>query len=625
LPPSWCVGGSSEKAKLGLLLRSFFRTFPAFSLILTSTIRSGNEYLPSIRSLNCCPLWKSDNGKTEDTSATRDNGAGRSESLTEIRTSRLLHSTGAKSKVSQSAEFPTRDGSKLELDKSRRTTLSRIILSSSGPISLPLAQASQSEPNNVSEALQAPTPHPPAQGDVQSERATFAHHHGGFRKAVGGLSERRLAVVRRRHEAQESRSGLRQAREAMDLLDARFIQEMRVLYANSRSSELATLFELSEAMQNQRDKFYPMEDDYNKLEDRLDVEEFELHEAESRLYDRLGSPRTSIVTADDRASLWREEYLEPQPESLSPELQEPAYTDYLSRVGDANIVKERILELRRERMHLVEEERIRANVGRNLDEEGLQFLESFDTSHQQLQDEYAAIQKDLAKMREGLPPSIPLPFATTQFADESYSFGTGIIRQLIDASPLITASDLNTSTSPSGPPSPRDAIAAVQLPRADPLLLPDNDTSPTFTFGDSSGREAVSTVTYVNEWLLNRLRRSSMEIWRFKSAEELQALDLDGAQMRDLVIQWWSRDDKAGDFLSKERAGAISLSLTSNPGVEHQPTRRAWSDGVPHDFDRLASRLQRGDANVRRDVVSINFRQNSNAFIPNSRIPSNSV
>jgi hypothetical protein len=58
-------------------------------------------------------------------------------------------------------------------------------------------------------------------------------------------------------------------------------------------------------------------------------------------------------------------------------------------------------------------------IGRNLDEEGLQFLASFAISHQELQDEYAAIQKDLERMREGLPPSMPLPFATTQFADES--------------------------------------------------------------------------------------------------------------------------------------------------------------------------------------------------------------
>jgi hypothetical protein len=116
-----------------------------------------------------------------------------------------------------------------------------------------------------------------------------------------------------------------------------------------------------------------------------------------------------------------------------------------------------------------------------------------------------------------------------------------------------------------------------------------------------------------------------MEVWRFKSAEELQALDLDGAQVRDLVIQWWSKDDKAGDFLSKQRAGAISLSLMSNPGVEHQPGRRAWSDGVPHDFDRLASRLQKGATTIRHDVVSINFYRNPNALTPDSRFPRSSI
>jgi hypothetical protein len=407
-------------------------------------------------------------------------------------------------------------------------------------------------------------------------------------------------------------------------LDARFIQEVRALCANGQRSELTHLLELAESMQNLRDKFYPMEDDYNKLEDRLDVEEFELHEAESRLYERLGSPRTSVVAADDRASVLREEELEPQVDNLLPKDQEPAFEDYLSRIGDANIVKERLQELRRERVHLVEEERVRAKLGRNLDEEALQFLESFDRRHEELQGQYAAIQEDLAKMREKLPPSVPLPFATTQFADESYSFGTGIIQQLIDASTVITGSDLNTSASSNMPPSPREALAAAQLPRSDPLLLPENDTSPIFTFSDSNDQDPISTVSYINEWLLNRLRRSSMEVWRFKSAEELQALDLDGAQMRDLVIQWWSKDAKAGDFLVRERARAVSLSLTSNPGVEHQPTRGAWSDGVPHDFDRLAGR-QRADGPVRHHVVSINFRRDPNGLLQNAPYSPNSV
>jgi hypothetical protein len=166
----------------------------------------------------------------------------------------------------------------------------------------------------------------------------------------------------------------------------------------------------------------------------------------------------------------------------------------------------------------------------------------------------------------------------------------------------------------------------VPLPQADPLLLPAYDTaldtSPTFSFGDANGQEPISTVTFVNEWLLNRLRRSSMEVWRFKSAEELQALDLDGAQVRDLVIQWWSKDDKAGDFLSKQRAGANSLSLMSNPGVEYQPSGKAWSDGVPHVFDRLA---RKPGTTIRRDVVSINFYGNPNAVTPDSPFPCSSV
>jgi hypothetical protein len=300
---------------------------------LTSAIRSPNEDLASSRS---SPLWKSDNSKTEDTSDAGEDTTSRHESLPKTRTSQPIHSTELEPTLLQSPEVRTSEVSKLEWDNSRSTTLGDpgpAMLDASGTIPPPLSQPLQPEANDVGESFQVSTPRPPPQGEVQSEEAPFTPRLGGVRKDVGDLSEMRLAVVRRRHEAQESRAGLRQEREALDILDARFIQEVRVLYANSRSAELENLFELIEAMQDQRDKFYPMEDDYNKLEDRLDLEEFELHEAESRLYERLGSPRTSIVAADDRAPLWREEYLEPQPGNLSLQVQEPAYTDAPGRRG----------------------------------------------------------------------------------------------------------------------------------------------------------------------------------------------------------------------------------------------------------------------------------------------------
>ena len=451
----------------------------------------------------------------------------------------------------------------------------------------------------------------------------------GIRGNIGVLSEMRMGVVGMRVRAQEVRTSLREEREAMSDIDARFLQQLRNIFARTPSVELLELLQLGEEVQESRDRFYPMEDDYNKLEDRLDLEEYELHEAESRLYDQLDSSRLSSVKEEDLVAIdlestSQEHATEAEPETSRPESHELAYTEYLSRVGDANLVLEQLQDLRRERAHLVEEERVRARYGLQLDEVSINFLESFDSVHQRLQDQYAVIHSSLATMRQNLGMDNPLSFATTQFADESSPTGTGVIQLLRAAPPVLVISDLDGPAASSPHPPPANGTDEPPLPRTDSLLLSADDVSPTFPAGNDSDRGPISTVTYINEWLLNQLRRSSLEVWRFKLAEELEALRLDESQLRDLVVQWWSKDEKAGDFLSKERKRAISVSLTSNPGIEYEHNRRAWSEIVVHDFDRLAGRIPKAITTERKREVIIS-RTNANGLFRDGHASPSSI
>lgn len=134
------------------------------------------------------------------------------------------------------------------------------------------------------------------------------------------------------------------------------------------------------------------------------------------------------------------------------------YKEYLSRIGDADVVEERLQELRHERACLVEEGKSRVRVGMNLDEESLQFLESFDRRHEELQEQYAAIQEDLTKMREKLPLSIPLPFATTQFAGEP---GHGVASSIGDTLSWMDT-DLNEDDEERGLNSTNDVDKKVE-------------------------------------------------------------------------------------------------------------------------------------------------------------------
>jgi hypothetical protein len=476
----------------------------------------------------------------------------------------------------------------------------------------------------------ARTPVLPAPGqDPLYRDARHPRRRHGIRGNLGILSEMRMGVVGTRVRAEEARTGLRGEREAMSDVDARFLQQLRSVFARTPNAELLELLRLGEEVQESRDRFYPMEDDYNKLEDRLDLEEYELHEAESRLYDQLDSSHLSSVKEEDLVAIdlestSQEQATKAELETSRPESHEPAYTEYLSRVGDAHLVLEQLQDLRRERAHLVEEERVRARYGLRLDEDSINFLESFDSVHQRLQDQYAAIHDSLATMRQNLGMDNPLSFATTQFADESSPTGTRVIQLLRAAPPVLVTSDLDGSAASSPHPAPANGTNEPPLPRTDSLLLRDDDVSPMFPAGNDNDRGPISTVTYINEWLLNQLRRSSLEVWRFKLAEELEGLRLDESQLRDLVIQWWPKDEKAGDFLSEERTKAISVSLTSNPGIEHEHSQRAQSEIVVHDFDRLASRIPKATKTVRNREVIIS-RTNANGLFWDKHVSPSSV
>lgn len=469
------------------------------------------------------------------------------------------------------------------------------------------------------------TPIQRLQGEAQIKEARSSQRRREKSRSFGNISNMRMAVLETRIKANEVRTQLRRKREALDTQDACFIQELRKVLAGSPNKELERILQLSDELQRSRDAFYPVEDDYNRLEERLDVEDFELQEAERKLYTDLESARTSFIDNGDHPFSFRQEDADLDQASLQDVGQDPAYNEYLSRVGDMRIVQERLQELRLERMHLVEEERVRARVGLPLDYDSIRFLETFDQHHEELRGQHAAMQEELNRVRGTLAMTSPVLFQSFQFNEEPYSasLGAGTVQQFPESPFVINSSDLGTAST-STPPSPRDVLREAQYPRSerpDPLLLPDDDASPAFSTENDTGRGVVSTVTFINEWLLNRLRRSTLEVWRFKSALDLEILDLDQNRLSDLVVQWWSKDEKAGEFLQRERAKAKSFSLTSGPFVEFPKTRKARSDSVLHTVERSAGQARRTGSGFRRpDAVRLDFSNHANGLLQNEQL-----
>jgi hypothetical protein len=80
--------------------------------------------------------------------------------------------------------------------------------------------------------------------------------------------------------------------------------------------------------------------------------------------------------------------------------------------------------------------------------------------------------------------------------------------------------------------------------------------------------ESINVPTYINLWLLNTLRRSFRELWRFSSTEELKWLRsrLDKERIKDAVLEWWFKDESVANFaVAALSPGSFTLSDHAHP------------------------------------------------------------
>src|SRR5436305_7250935 len=78
----------------------------------------------------------------------------------------------------------------------------------------------------------------------------------------------------------------------------------------------------------------------------------------------------------------------------------------------------------------------------------------------------------------------------------------------------------------------------------EPLLLTGAE-APNLVFSESALQDSKSVInkaSYINLWLLHRLRMSLPEVRRFKSTLALKDLNLDQTQIKDMVLKWWFND-----------------------------------------------------------------------------------
>lgn len=408
-----------------------------------------------------------------------------------------------------------------------------------------------------------------------------------LRNAQRRIAELRQKVVSNRLQLKEKRHELREERTRASDLDAQFIRAVRQLWEHDQTVDKESLAGLYQEVQAARDLIGPMEDDYNQEEDANDAAEFDLNDQEKRFYSLYAanvsagsaSPHddggsvlssfSSFVSLDDGFAAYR-----------AP--RKPALEEYESRVGDANIINERLQDLRLEREQYLEEERLRDRVDLHLYPPNKAFLDRFDENYTELEKELRDVITDVQRLRQK-------------------AFEEGVL-----------------NVEPSSPAMPRfNPDANLNQDRQHRSTY--NGSTALFTKYQSDGVipnlriDFASTRARINRWILDTLNNSPVE--RAHHRAILMALSdhyLDNEAWARLVFEYWRRDQAAVDYLhdSSLNDDIYAANVECQAAGSVGPATKYQAENTPSEDGQLyvgGNPLLRSkaDACVDGDIVSL--------------------
>ena len=351
------------------------------------------------------------------------------------------------------------------------------------------------EPSN-STTLE-PTPSQP-NGSARQPQTTK------FKRAIDKVIEEQSDVSAKRAWLQQLRQRLKRKRDEEGAFRASIIRKLNALSTRIETRPLGSEFE---QLQSVTDAYLDLERNYTQVEDELIVEEVALFETMKKLSDML--QQTPVPAAMEDTVLSDSESDDTSSTISGSQQVPPSVSAYLSRVGDMRLLRERLAELELEWLTIVDKQSVRQKFGIPMDEESLEFLRDYDEERGQIQEELSEAFHDVKRLRaicdnEGV-------------VMDQYAKGIESVYE-----------DYRDET--------------TQQP-TDPLKTsPTDDNHPFFEVGPGQ----LNRTTFINKWLLHRLRHSTVEISRLKSLPELQSLadkGWDQANISRLALTMWFTDD----------------------------------------------------------------------------------
>ncbi|KAI4203104.1 MAG: hypothetical protein LQ350_002152 [Teloschistes chrysophthalmus] len=388
------------------------------------------------------------------------------------------------------------------------------------------------------------------------------------KKLMKNLARLREQVIIRRLGLREQRVAMREQHGTVRDLEAELLKQVQLEDGSIDQHILRTLHnELCTAL----DELGPLEDEYDEKEDRLNILEDDLQAQEDKLYKRhahSGSDESNASLSSSRSSLSDEPGEMDLEAAEEPDYSSPEYL-YYTRLGEANMIRERLMELEGQKRHFLEIEQERNALGVPLYEENVEFLANYSSM-------YGEQLEELRKIEEAMQEAwFQMERQDLEFQSD---FNARDFNSFSPTYPFGQHSDFNSFslTYPVGQHSDFD----TGLQRGWPVTEPGQKGRLDISTQDVPRRKSEADVwnipadprsnrERINLWMLQRLQHSKLE--QVHHRNWLNKPELDDDKWWEWVCRSWQLD----------RAARSSKDSSRHPSGQSTSAKQQELQGSP--------------------------------------------
>lgn len=419
-------------------------------------------------------------------------------------------------------------------------------------------------PNMAQMATLPPRPPPPPPPPPPLDMPLVSPNHEKSRSKFDAekvyVDRQRATTFSLRSTVQQIRKVLRQRGDIKAAKDDELFQRVRGhetgarYLSSSKGSALVPLLDLISESQKARDEYGPLEDECLQLEDRLYSEESRLYKLEEIFYSNWTVIPTGNLEGSFSVAIPQESPTptEPQQEDFDPLCHvstskfHPLTEKFLSELGDLDLLRERYDDVMEEKEHLEEQRESRKLVKLHLGAEEHEWLKNSTEVQNRLYKEMQAKEQKVDELREEclLRNLVDQNDNPTEFQDQE--------RQISDQEAGLDSGSQLSVYKKFSALIPRPGIKAME-PKA-------KESKKAF--------KSDPAMTRINEWLLENLRLSPLEIVLLANTFEMKEGKL-FEQWQLYVLRLWYEDTT---IKASKRLRASSMNTQAPVQSDHSDT-----------------------------------------------------